>query len=103
MRKAEIYMHDVLAGRLLEMEDHSYVFEYDATYAGEPVSLTMPVNQRRFNFDKFPAFFEGLLPEGVHLEALLRMRKLDRYDYMGQLLATGKDMVGAVTVKEIKA
>ena len=58
----------------------------------------MPVEQREFDYDRFPPFFDGLLPEGWQLEALLRSAKLDRRDYMGQLLAVGSDTVGAVTV-----
>ena len=52
-----------------------------------------------FLFDTFPPFFDGLLPEGFQLEALLRRRKLDRDDKFGQLIAVGADTVGAVTVE----
>ncbi|WP_235893039.1 HipA N-terminal domain-containing protein, partial [Flavobacterium franklandianum] len=40
-----------------------------------------------------------LLPEGVMLEGLLRIVKIDKKDYFSQLIATGNDLVGAVTVK----
>ena len=53
-------------------------------------------------FPAFPAFFEGLLPEGMMLESLLRKFKLDHTDYFGQLIQVGHDLVGAVTVEEIK-
>ncbi|MFW5877858.1 MAG: HipA N-terminal domain-containing protein, partial [bacterium] len=45
--------------------------------------------------------FEGLLPEGIQLEGLLKFNKIDRNDLFSQLMAVGDDMVGAVTVKEI--
>ena len=51
-----------------------------------------------YQFDGFPPFFDGLLPEGAQLEALLRQQKLDRDDGFGQLLTVGGDLVGAVTV-----
>ena len=54
------------------------------------------------HFDKFPSFFDGALPEGPRLEALLRQAKLDRTDYFGQLVTVGADLVGAITVEEIK-
>ena len=60
----------------------------------------MPVSRRDHPFDRFPPFFEGLLPEGEMLEGLLRQRKLDREDMFGQLLAVGEEVVGAVTVVE---
>jgi serine/threonine-protein kinase HipA len=59
----------------------------------------MPVQQREWRFDRFPPFFDGLLPEGPQLQALLKIGKLDRTDFFGQLLAVGQDMVGDVTVE----
>jgi serine/threonine-protein kinase HipA len=62
----------------------------------------MPVEEKEFVFDRFPPYFDGLLPEGILLESLLKLRKIDKYDYFGQLVAVGNDLVGAVTVQEIK-
>lgn len=97
-REALVYVHDRLAGRLRE-EPTGYAFVYEPNYDGPPVSLTLPVRDEAYRFDAFPPFFDGLLPEGMMLEALLRQRKLDRRDYLGQLLAVGEDVVGAVTVR----
>ena len=36
------------------------------------------------------------------LDGLLRQRKIDKDDYFSQLLAVGKDLVGAVTVEEMQ-
>jgi serine/threonine-protein kinase HipA len=62
----------------------------------------MPVEKKEFIFDQFPPFFDGLLPEGILLDGLLKQRKIDRYDYFSQLIAVGNDLVGAVTVREKK-
>ncbi|RYW70038.1 toxin HipA, partial [Legionella pneumophila] len=43
-----------------------------------------------------------LLPEGIMLEALLRKYKIDKNDYFGQLIIVGQDVVGAVTIEEIR-
>ncbi len=61
--------------------------------------MTMPVDKKEFVFEEFPPFFDGLLPEGVLLEGLLKQRKIDRHDYFSQIVAVGKDLVGAVTVQ----
>ena len=61
----------------------------------------MPTNIRIYKFDKFPPFFDGLLPEGIQLEGLLKIRKIDKNDLLSQLIAVGEDLVGVVTVKEI--
>jgi len=100
MRKALVRVNNKKAGFLEELGEGKYQFIYDANYKDMPVSLTMPYRHEPYIFNQFPAFFEGLLPEGEQLEALLRKYKLDRNDYFAQLLQVGKDMVGAVTIEE---
>lgn len=94
-------MHNKLAGYLTELEKNgNYKFSYDEGYKGEPVSLKMPVELKEFSFNSFPPFFDGLLPEGVQLDGLLRFKKIDKDDFFSQLMATGSDLVGAVSVEE---
>ena len=101
MRKAKIYNFGKFAGELIEFEKgKSYKFIYDKKYDGTPISLTMPVEKKEFLFDRFPPFFEGLLPEGMQLEALVRQTKTDKSDFFSIIVITGKDLVGSVTVEE---
>lgn len=105
MKKAKVFFNNkVFVGTLTEekSEQHykRYVFEYDVNYNGPPVSLTMPIIQKVYCFNHFPAYFEGVLPEGHQLQALLYQRKLDHDDYFAQLMYVGNDLVGAFTVKE---
>ncbi|MDT8391837.1 MAG: HipA N-terminal domain-containing protein [Lentisphaeria bacterium] len=101
MRKAGVCMHGIPAGYLVEEKaGGEYRFTYLAEYNGPPISLTLPLRDGSYHFEEFPAFFEGLLPEGIMLEGLLRQAKIDRDDTFGQLLAVGHDLVGAVTVLE---
>jgi serine/threonine-protein kinase HipA len=103
MRRANVFVNGVEAGILEEHErGKKYVFRYLDSYKGDPVSLTMPVHLRVIEFDTFPPFFEGVLPEGVMLDGLLRQRKIDKDDLFSQLVAVGKDLVGAVTVGEVQ-
>lgn len=100
MRKAKVFVDGKLAGELQEIQrEKQYRFVYFDSYKGSSVSLTMPPTKRIYDYDRFPPFFEGLLPEGVMLEALLRQAKLDRNDLLGQLITVGADMVGNVTVE----
>ena len=71
-------------------------------YQGASVSLTMPLSNKVYHFVIFPPFFEGLLPEGMMLEALLRKYKIDSKDYFAQLIIVGQDVVGAMTIEELK-
>lgn len=99
MRKAMVMVHGNRAGVLTEVSPADYYFEYDHNYEGAAVSLTMPIHHKMYAYTSFPPFFEGLLPEGVMLEGLLKIAKIDQKDYFSQLIATGNDLVGAVTVK----
>lgn len=102
MRKAKIYVKGVEAGTLTEVrQGKEYLFEYLDRYDGLEVSRTMPKNIKVYKFDEFPPFFDGLLPEGIQLEGLLKIKKIDKKDYFSQLVAVGDEMVGVVTLKEI--
>jgi serine/threonine-protein kinase HipA len=102
MRKASIAMHGTPAGVLdEEIRGSRYVFRYLDGYDGPPVSLTMPLGTRTYTFETFPPVFDGLLPEGIQLEALLRHAKIDRNDFFSQLVVVGGDLVGAVTATEL--
>ncbi len=101
MRIAKVLVNKRLAGRLIEEDSKKgYIFTYENNYQGPPISLTMPIDQKTYEFKEFPPFFEGVLPEGPQLEALLRRAKLDRNDYFGQLMIVGADLVGSVTLEE---
>lgn len=102
MRRAKVfYNNSVLVGILTEIQPNKeYIFAYETEYDGPPVSLTMPLaTEKIYKFDSFPPYFEGVLPEGFQLESLLKLEKLDRNDYFGQLICVGKDLVGAFSVE----
>jgi serine/threonine-protein kinase HipA len=98
MREALVPVHGRPAAILRERDDRrQYVLTYSDGYVGPPASLALPVCPEPHSFEGFPPFFDGLLPEGAQLEALLRAAKLDRHDLLGQLLTVGRDLVGAIT------
>lgn len=100
-RRAVVCQHGEPAGHLEEAEEGRWTFCYLDGYVGAAVSLTLPVRAEPYRFDGFPAVFEGLLPEGPQLEALLRKHKIDRGDAFRQLVTVGADLVGSLTVEEI--
>lgn len=99
MRKAIVYVQSDRAGVLTEVSPTEYYFEYDDNYEGDSVSLTMPTSQRKYSYNSFPPFFDGLLPEGEMLDGLLENINCSSNDYFSQLIAIGGNMVGAVTIK----
>jgi serine/threonine-protein kinase HipA len=104
MRKAEIKMHDQLAGWLSQDED-GYHFQYAPDYLqltnAKPVSLTLPLQEIEFTSKVLFSFFDGLIPEGWLLELAEKNWKLDPRDRMGLLLACCKDCIGAVSVQPL--
>lgn len=100
LRSANVFIHKVFAGVLCEDRSSGACwFEYCENYIGPPLSLAMPTAKRSYRFPSFPPFFDGLLPEGMMLESMLRANKLDRQDRFGQLIVVGSDLVGAVEVR----
>ena len=101
MKKAKVFVDGTYAGDLCETrKGKEYHFTYSDSYSGSSVSLTMPTHQKVYVFDRFPPFFEGLLPEGPMLEALLQKAKVDANDLFEQLVRVGGDLVGNVTVEK---
>jgi serine/threonine-protein kinase HipA len=101
VRKAKVFQNNILAGYIEELPEKQWRFTYIDGYEEAPVSLTMPVSEKTFEFSEFPPAFEGLLPEGLQLEMMLRLYKIDRKDLFKQLMVVGKDVVGSLTFEEI--
>lgn len=103
MRQADIYLHDRLAGRLVEDVD-GYTFRYDSAFlADHPsrLSATFPLQPDPFHDNILFPFFDGLIPEGWLLDIAADTWKLDPADRMGLLLACCRDCIGAASVREV--
>jgi serine/threonine-protein kinase HipA len=100
--RAAVYYNNIKAGILLRKEK-TYEFEYDAEYLNDasarPISLTMPLNEKKFVSERLFPFFDNLLPEGFLLEVTVSKLKIDKNDKFRLLMNVGGDMPGAVTVK----
>ena len=102
-RTAEVYVRDNLAG-FLSQTDEGYQFEYTGEYLHSEypaVSVTIPKSQREYNSKTLFPFFDGLIPEGWLLNVVTDNRKIDPRDRFSLLLATCKDSIGCVSIKEV--
>ena len=70
MRKVSVLVNGIEAGLLEELESEHYKFTYNDDYIHAPVSLTMPLTKRMYEFEHFPSFFEGLFVSGSGLQSL---------------------------------
>ncbi len=104
MRKAEIKYNDNTAG-ILTQDESGYHFIYDSEYVKsekpQPVSLTLPLQEKSFESKILFPFFDGLIPEGWLLDIAEKNWKLNPRDRMGLLLACCKDCIGAVSVHSL--
>lgn len=102
-RKAYVYVRNIFAGVLSET-DEGYSFSYSAQYLSREdasaVSLTLPLSEETYKSKTLFSFFDGLIPEGWLLEVVSRNWKIDPKDRFGILLASCKDSIGNVSIKE---
>jgi len=102
---ALVYYMDKKAGLLKKTED-GYEFKYDLSYLNDvdakPISLTMPLTQKKYFSDCLFPFFENLLPEGFLLDMTVAKLKIDKNDKFNILLHVGKDTVGAVSIEPLE-
>ncbi|MCU0458349.1 MAG: HipA N-terminal domain-containing protein [Bacteroidales bacterium] len=105
MRKANVYMHRELAGVITETtEGYSFIYDVDylARSSAQPVSLTLPLQNKPFTSSILFPFFDGLITEGWLLHIAKRNWKLNARDRVGLLLASCHDCIGAVSIEEEK-
>lgn len=100
---ADVYKGEALAGTLSRLGDGGTAFAYSEQYltgGGPAVASTLPVRPEPFvtRSGAVPAFFAGLLPEGVRLQAVIAAVKTSADDELSLLLAVADDAVGDVTV-----
>ena len=102
--RALVLYRDKEAGELVK-KPGGYEFSYKSDYLHDPdsvpISLAMPLTQDKYESPALFPFFDGLLPEGWLLELTCASAKIDKNDKFHLLLHTGKDPVGAISVRPI--
>lgn len=105
MRQAIIKYNHIIAGKLTELDNGEYLFEYDESYVknhpGQFIVFNMPVVNRPFRSKRLFPFFDGLIPEGWLLNIAAKSWKINKNDRMGLLLACCQNAIGAVSVHPI--
>jgi serine/threonine-protein kinase HipA len=103
--KAAVFYSNQRAGTLSK-HGKKYLFAYEVDYlksAGvQPVSVSLPLRLEPYEWNVFPPFFDGLLPEGWLLDLTSAKYKIDRGDKFALLLAVGGHTTGAVHVEPLE-
>jgi serine/threonine-protein kinase HipA len=100
---ADVYKGDLLAGSL-KRSGNDVVFRYDSTYLDDSsapdLAWSIPKSsvETRASGGSVPAFFAGLLPEGIRLTGVITATKTSEDDHFTLLLAVGSDTIGDVRV-----
>ncbi|MBI3287910.1 MAG: HipA N-terminal domain-containing protein [Elusimicrobia bacterium] len=100
--RALVFYGDKEAGELIK-KPAGYEFAYKPEYLRDPdampISLAMPLAETPYESPSLFPFFDGLLPEGWLLELTCSSAKIDKNDKFHLLLHTGKDPIGAISIR----
>lgn len=100
-RRAVVCISGERVGILEETRIGSH-FRYDEAWLSRPdarpLSPTLPLRSEPYESEGLHPYFDNLLPEGWLLDIKEQRLKLDANDAFGLLLASGKDLIGAVDV-----
>lgn len=103
--KAAVFYQGKKAG-VLAKTGKGYEFTYDSAYLNEhgarAISLSLPLQPEKYESTRLFSFFDGLLPEGWLLELTSTVAKIDKEDKFRLLLHTGRDPIGAVSLKPLE-
>lgn len=99
-RALDVYLHEILAGRLARNDSGELSFSYDEQYLdrGRPaLSLSLPLSPKPCEGSAAKAFFSGLLPDGEVLRRLARYLGISEGNSFALLEAVGGECAGAVS------
>ena len=88
----------VLVGTLEESGAFSYDRGYLARVDAAPLSLSLPLREKAFDASEARPYFEGLLAEGQARATLASELSLVEEDWLGLLVACGRECVGDVLI-----
>ena len=107
MRSGQVFYKNELAGKLSQLDNGSFVFQYDEQWFNDSskpsISLTFPKNKMEFQSPTLFPFFFNFIPEGVNKRLICSKKRIDFNDYFGILLeVAGGDTIGAVKIIKMK-
>ncbi|MEI7668736.1 MAG: type II toxin-antitoxin system HipA family toxin [Pseudomonadota bacterium] len=100
-RKLDVYLHENLAGHLIQDSNGQMLFEYAESWlenpATIPLSHSLPLAQKKFNRNACRGFFAGILPEENKRKIIAGNLGISAKNDFAMLELIGGECAGAVT------
>ena len=100
-RTLDVYLHDDLAGHLVQDDGGQMLFNYMAGWLNKPgaspLSQSLPLRKEVFRGKECRAFFAGILPEESKREIIARNLGISARNDYAMLEQIGGECAGAVT------
>ena len=99
-RVLDVYLHEILAGRLARDDSGELSFSYDTQYLDRDrpaLSLSLPPSPNTYEGGAVRAFFSGLLPDGKTLYRLAKYLGISEKNSFALLEAVGGECAGAIS------
>ena len=101
MSKLDVYLHNLLAGHLIQDDGGQMLFDYAPDWLDRPdavpLSHSLPLRKERFKERLCRGFFEGLLPEKSKRKIAARNLGISAENHFTMLERIGGECAGAVT------
>jgi serine/threonine-protein kinase HipA len=95
-----VFWGEVEVGRLEPVAERTREYTFTYTNATRSISLSLPLEDKRFDAMASRPFFEALLPEGAVREQIASELRLAASDSYGLLAELGRDCAGALQIVE---
>lgn len=104
---AEYLGRELLAGTIDTSSSENEGFQYSSDWLDNgphrPLSLSLPLQQQRFNSKQIRPYFDGLLPEGAPRSSIAKQLHVSSRAYVKILAGIGWECIGAVSVHGVGA
>ncbi|MES2616178.1 MAG: type II toxin-antitoxin system HipA family toxin [Bdellovibrionota bacterium] len=102
---ARILFRNKEVGLLKKQEENQFSFQYSSQYISssnaQPIATTLPLGLQPIVSKKLHPFFDNLIAEGWLLECAEKILHIDKKNRFALLMATGKSVIGAVSVEPL--
>ena len=100
-RILDVYLHDALAGQLVQGKGGVLSFAYDGAYvegSNSALSISMPLQEQSYDGTEVRAFFSGLLPDDIVRHRLAKYLGVSEKNPFSLLEVIGGECAGALSL-----